>query len=119
MTAATLAGLCTECLDADPEHFTRSSRKLGLCHHCEPVNPRWRDWHTLPDERLLRPVQKWFYRRKRVDPDGRVQYPLRLRWLVILMACYSLRHFHCPLDGQCVFRARHRGGCCWGNDDDD
>lgn len=117
---ATLRGsLCTECLEADPKRFTRSSRALGLCHHCEPVNPRWRDCRTLPDERLIRPVQRWFYRRKWVKTDGAVAYPLRLRWFVILLARYSLRHFHCPLDGQCVFRAGHRGGCCWGNDEDD
>lgn len=60
-----------------------------------------------------------FYRRKRVQPDGTVQYPFRLRWLVLALSRYSMRHFHCLLDGQCIFRARHRGGCSWGGDDDD
>lgn len=117
------------CRHAEAEHdqhgctvdISSDSRVYYRCHDEDDpaVWPRWRDYHTLPDEWLLRPVTKWFYRRKRVKPDGTVQYPFRLRWLVIFLSRYSMRHFHCPKDGQCIFRANHRGSCCWGDDGDE
>lgn len=108
------AGPCQDCGEFEGRYF---GTHPTLCRHCEPVNPRWRDYHTLPDERLLRPIQKWFYRRKREDQNGTISYPFRAMPLVKAMARYSLRHFHCNLDGQCVFRAHHRGGCCWGSEE--
>jgi hypothetical protein len=119
-------GCCRHPKDSHDQHgctvdVSIDQRYDYRCHDDETpaLDPRWRDYHTLPDERLLRPITHWFYRRKRVQPDGTVQYPFRLRWLVILLARYSLRHFHCPKDGQCIFRAKHRGSCSWGSDDDD
>lgn len=105
---------CTVDISTDPRCYWR-------CHDVDEkaLDPRWRDYHTLPDEWLVRRVTRWFYRRKRVLPDDTVRYPFRLKWLVILLSRYSLRHFHCHLDGQCIFRAKHRGSCSWGADDDD
>ena len=116
------------CRHAAPVHdqygctvdISTNARCYWRCHGVDEkaVDPRWRDYHTLPDEWFLRPVTRWFYRRKRVLPDDTVQYPFRLKWLVILLSRYSLRHFHCHLDGQCIFRAGHRGSCSWGADDE-
>jgi hypothetical protein len=67
----------------------------------QELDPRWRDCHTLPDEWLLNKLRPLF---------RRWRYP---KWV----ARYALRCIHCLRDGQCIFRARHRGACCWGDDD--
>lgn len=77
----------------------------GLADDEQPVNPRWRDCHELPDAWLIRHLpRRWLKRR---SP--------RLNRLI---ATYALRNIHCMSDGQCVLRAGHRGGCTWGDDDE-
>lgn len=74
------------------------------CGAEQPLNPRWRDYHTLPDEWLINKLRPFLRRHKRIHKP---------------IARYALRHLHCLLDGQCVFRGGHRGPCYWGNEDDD
>lgn len=98
---------CTVDISADSRWYYR-------CHDEDDsaVWPRWRDCHTMPDE--------WLYRLlfKRRGPGWRpwVRYVPRL-WKAV--SRYAVAHFYCTKDGQCVFRANHRGSCCWGDDGDE
>ena len=82
------------------------------CHDDDQpaLDPRWRDHHTLPDEWLYNLV---FKRRT----GGWRSWVRRVPRLWKAASRYALRHFHCPKDGQCIFRAGHRGSCYWGDDD--
>lgn len=76
------------------------------------VWPRWRDCHTLPDEWLYRVL---FKRRGR----GWRPWVRYVPWLWKAVSRYAVAHFYCTKSGECIFRANHRGSCCWGSDDDD
>lgn len=102
MAKSVLAGPCADCGEFEASYF---GSHPTLCRACEPVNPRWRDWHTLPDEWLIKRLRYWMAKR----PSNRLKRAV---------ARYALRHLHCDHDGQCIFRAHHRGGCDWGNDDE-
>lgn len=73
----------------------------------QELDPRWRDHHTLLDERLAR----WVLRRLQViAPHSRARRAA---------GRYLLNRVYCGRDGQCIFRRGHRGSCCWGDDGDE
>jgi hypothetical protein len=119
LAVAHWVGCCRHVKELHDQHgctidVSTTSRCYYRCHDDEQpaLDPRWRDFHTLPDERLHR----WIFRGK---SSGYRPWVKRIPWLWRAAARYSIRHFHCEKDGQCVFRAGHRGCCYWGDDDDE
>lgn len=112
-------GCCRHAASEHDQHgctvdVSADSRCYWRCHDLgdKAVDPRWRDFHTLPDEWLYRLLTK---RRK----GGWRAWIKRVPWLWKVTSRYALNHFYCTRHGECVLRNNHRGSCTYGADDDD